>query len=290
MPNVAFATYHEEPGLYPGDRMAADALERAYNDVAVSAAVWNNPHEDWSRFDLVVPRSTWDYHLFPDEFLEWLENLTAAGIQVQNAPDTIRSNIDKRYLLEFQRKGINIVPTEVVERGQDVGLAEIMRARDWERAVVKPIMGGSAYGVFATGSTPSKEDQGRLEVLLERQAAVLVQPFVTEIAEVGEYSSMFFGGEYSHTVLKKPGPGEYRTNSKFGASREVVEMSEDILDQARHVMELAGNPVYARVDYPIQAGRIVLAELELIEPYLFFEREPTSAERFARALGSAAFL
>jgi len=40
--------------------------------------------------------------------------------------------------------------------------------------------------------------------------AVLVQPFVPEIQSEGEWSLVFFGGAFSHAVLKVPGAGDYR--------------------------------------------------------------------------------
>ncbi len=43
-------------------------------------------------------------------------------------------------------------------------------------------------------------------------------------------------------------------------------------------------PVYARVDLVAVDGELLLMELELIEPELFFALAPESAERFADLL------
>ena len=61
MPSVAFATYDQEPGISADDALAAEVLGRA--GVAVTPAVWDDPGVDWSAFDAVVIRSTWDYPL-----------------------------------------------------------------------------------------------------------------------------------------------------------------------------------------------------------------------------------
>jgi O-ureido-D-serine cyclo-ligase len=34
---------------------------------------WDDPRVDWARFDLVVPRSAWDYAERLPEFLAWAE-------------------------------------------------------------------------------------------------------------------------------------------------------------------------------------------------------------------------
>jgi hypothetical protein len=42
--------------------------------------------------------------------------------------------------------------------------------------------------------------------------------------------------------------------------------------------------LYARVDAIERGGRLLLMELELVEPYLFFPEHPLAPERFAQAL------
>ena len=49
-------------------------------------------------------------------------------------------------------------------------------------------------------------------------------------------------------------------------------------------------PLYARVDGFVRAGRLVLMELELIEPELFLSVEPGASARFAGAFAAAAEL
>jgi hypothetical protein len=55
--------------------------------------------------------------------------------------------------------------------------------------------------------------------------------------------------------------------------------------QAAHVLAVVTEkPLYARVDGISRGGAFLLMELELIEPNLFFDIAPGSAERFAAAL------
>ena len=100
--------------------------------------------------------------------------------------------------------------------------------------------------------------------------------------EEGEYSLVFVGGVYSHTVLKKPRAGDFRCQGKFGGSRVEVPR-EDVpvvaMETAVGVVRFLGERffavegdagvVYVRVDGILQEGRFVVMEVELIEPELW---------------------
>ena len=99
---------------------------------------------------------------------------------------------------------------------------------------------------------------------------VLVQPFLEAINTEGEWSLVFYGGEYSHAVLKRPRQDDFRVQQAHGGTASVREPSTDVIDQARKVLAAAGQQtLYARVDGCVVDGKFVLMELELIEPDLF---------------------
>ena len=106
----------------------------------------------------------------------------------------------------------------------------------------------------------------------------------------GEYSLFFFGGEYSHAILKKPRQGDFRTQEEHGAEILGVQAPGDLVATAHNVVSLVEpQPAYVRADFVRDdAGRFLLMELELIEPSLYFRADPESAARFAEALVSAA--
>ena len=73
MRRVALATCGELPD---GDEdfpplIAALAAEGIHSE----AAVWADAVVDWSSYDLVLPRSTWDYAERRDDFLTWAASL-----------------------------------------------------------------------------------------------------------------------------------------------------------------------------------------------------------------------
>ena len=127
---VALATSVKVPQLTDDDRLLVRALAAA--GVSAEPAVWNDAAQDWTRYSAVVIRSTWDYHLKHDEFLAWLDRLEAAGVQVLNPPVLVRWNSQKGYLRDLAERGIEIVPTRWVARGEATSLASIPSRKGME--------------------------------------------------------------------------------------------------------------------------------------------------------------
>src|SRR5690349_22127372 len=97
---VALVTYGKLPGLSPDDNVLRSALERA--GAMPVAVVWDDPGVDWRTFDVVVVRSTWDYHLRLDQFRAWIDARENDGSRLFNPPRVLRWNADKKYLSELQ--------------------------------------------------------------------------------------------------------------------------------------------------------------------------------------------
>jgi hypothetical protein len=96
---------------------------------------------------------------------------------------------------------------------------------------------------------------------------------------------MFIDGEFSHSAIKRASGGEFRVQTEHGGSVNPTRVAAPIVEQARGVIEaLPEVPLYARVDGIVRGEAFLLMELELIEPNLFFDIAPGSAERFAAAL------
>src|SRR5439155_1601956 len=109
----------------------------------------------------------------------------------------------------------------------------------------------------------------RLEELL-RAGDVMVQPFIDEVRDPGEWSIIFLGGRFSHAVRKRPAAADYRVQWEFGGTAAPMAPPARLVADAAAVMAaLPGHPLYARVDGVERDGRLMLMELELIEPHLF---------------------
>jgi glutathione synthase/RimK-type ligase-like ATP-grasp enzyme len=279
---IALATSEQVARLTSDDRLLVDEL--AERGVWAEAAVWNEAAVNWEMYAAVVIRSTWDYHLRLGEFLAWLERVESLGVKVYNAPSLVRWNSEKGYLRDLADRGIAIVPTRWVERGEQVSLAEILRETGWRDVVVKPSVSASAHQTWRMRAAESETREGDFGALVER-GRVLVQPFLEAIRTEGEWSLLFYGGEYSHAVLKRPRHDDFRVQQTHGGTSEVSEPAREVIEQARRALEAAGQPsYYARVDGCVVDGRFVLMELELIEPDLFLRAHPLAPKRLADTL------
>jgi glutathione synthase/RimK-type ligase-like ATP-grasp enzyme len=279
---VAFATWQGLPEIHADDRLAAQALRR--RGFEVTAAAWDDPAVDWKQFSSVVIRATWDYHLDEARYVAWLRRCATEGVNLWNPPAAVLANIDKRYLTHFADAGVAIVPIDYLERGHRQSLGALLARRNWTRAVVKPAVSASAYGTWRTSLATAAADQSRLdEEVMDR--SLLVQPFADEVVTSGEWSIVFFDGEYSHAVLKKPASGDFRVQEELGGQGEAQDPSPALVEEARRVLSHAAAPLlYARVDGIERDGRFVLMELEINEPFLYIGSSDGAAERFAAAI------
>jgi glutathione synthase/RimK-type ligase-like ATP-grasp enzyme len=279
---IAFVTYAALPDMHGDDRLVADALR--HRGFPVTPAVWNDPTVDWTQFASVVIRATWDYHLDETAYAAWLRRCVTEKVNLWNPATTVLANIDKRYLAGFGDAGLPIVPIEYVERGQTQSLRMLLERRNWTQAVVKPAVSASAYGTWRTSLATAAVDQRRWDEEVMKRP-LLVQPFADEIVTAGEWSIVFFDGEYSHAVLKTPAPGDFRVQEELGGRGDPRDPSPAIVEQARCALSHAGGPLlYARVDGIEREGGFVLMELEINEPFLYIGSSSGAADRFADAI------
>ena len=90
---IALATCAGVPAEFDDDELLADALrDRGAGAVFVE---WVRRDADWEAFDRVVIRSTWDYTLRHNEYLDWVDRVDG---RLRNRPELVRWNSDKRYV------------------------------------------------------------------------------------------------------------------------------------------------------------------------------------------------
>jgi glutathione synthase/RimK-type ligase-like ATP-grasp enzyme len=282
MPSVAFATYEQSPELTDDDRLVADVLRR--RDVDVHPVVWDAAGVDWPRFDRVIIRSTWDYHVKSSPYEAWVRSFLSRPNQLWNPPAVVLANLSKRYLIELARQGVNVVPTLCIEAGDGPPLLDIIERHGWDEVVIKPAVSASGRGTWRSSRAAAEGDQERFAGQ-SRAHDVLVQPYCPEVASYGEWSMVFFDGEYSHAVLKKPAEGDFRVQRHLGGTPVAAVPNAGLLAQASAIVQKVGGPVlYARVDGIARDGDFVLMELELNEPFLFLSLSDGAAARFAAAI------
>lgn len=274
-PRIALATCAAFPHLAPDDQLLSEAL--AARGARPQPVIWDEAAV-WDGFEACLVRSVWDYHFKHDAFLAWARR-AGAQIPLWNGPELLAWNSEKSYLRGLAERGVPTIPTEWVARDSSAQLAELLAARGWEEAVIKPTVDLGALNLRRIHGGGNGIDQIVFEGLLA-QHEVMVQPYLAAIAEQGETSLIYVGGELRHTVRKRPKPGDFRVQPTWGGTVAAVAPSAAELEvSAQALAALVGDPLYARVDLvPGESGEPLLIELELIDPHLFLaEHKPTAA-------------
>jgi glutathione synthase/RimK-type ligase-like ATP-grasp enzyme len=277
---IGLVTFEDLPDLTPDDRLASAALTARGHDV--QPLVWSEPSITWASFDALVLRSCWDYHRRPDAFRAWLAAREREGALLHNSVALARWNVDKRYLRDLEGRGVLTARTVWLEPGDPPSLAELRRSTGWTDLVVKPAVSATAWRLHRL--RPDHQTWPPELATAMATDAFLVQPFLTEIGD-GEWSLVFFDGGFSHAVLKRPRPGDFRVQGEYGGRATAEVASPALIEQARRILDLLPErPLYARVDGVQTASGFLLLELELLEPALFFAADSAAADRFADAL------
>jgi glutathione synthase/RimK-type ligase-like ATP-grasp enzyme len=259
-------------------------LIRAFADLDIDATIvpWGSG-PDWSSFDAVLVRHTWDYIFDRHRFLEWAAGVDAVT-RIANSADVLRWNTDKRYLRDLEAAGVDTVPTVWIEPGQRVPSVE------WRDFVVKPsVSAGARLSARYQGDADIAEHVRRIH---DDGMTAMVQPYLSSVEDHGETGTYVFGGRVSHAISKGPvlRRGHPVSDELDAASRQSVApapIDPELAAFALQVLAAAPPVLYARVDTaPGGDGHPMLLELEVTEPYLFLEHAPRGAVNFAGAVAA----
>jgi hypothetical protein len=262
------------------DRALVEAFVARGAEVATPA--WDDPAVDWSRFDVVLLRSTWDYHHHRDRFLAWID-AAARVTRVVHPPELVRWNTHKSYLRDLP------VPQPSTTWVRDAeALPDALRALGASRAFLKPAVGATAEGTlrFDVDADGVSAAVAHARAWLSRVDELLLQPYLPAVETRGERSAIVIAGAVTHWVRKVPVPGDYRVQDDYGASDapHVPSAAEEALVTAV-LPHLPPGAVYGRVDWILDdGGAPLLVELELVEPCLFFRHGRHAAEALADAV------
>jgi len=145
-----------------------------------------------------------------------------------------------------------------------------------ETLVVKPqISAGSDRTTRVTRGMP-----------IEPLAAAIIQPFISSVGDVGEWSLFWIGGAFSHAARKVAAEGEFRVQPQFGGMFSALEPSDEAMAIGQKAIDaLPAEPLYARIDLvQLADGSLALIELEAIEPDLYPDLAPHVPARLAQSL------
>ncbi len=280
MRRAAFLTLEDR-----GDYVIDDALavaELGLRGWRVDEVPWRRD-ADWRSFDAVVIRTTWDYQRDLDGFLAKLAAIEATGARLANDLALVRWNARKTYLRDLAARGVPVVPTRWGE-GLDADGVRGLCASLGE-CVIKPVVSANADDTYRVAPGLADADAEGIAARFAARAW-MAQPFVRSVVDEGERSAFYFGGAYSHAIVKVPRAGDFRVQEEHGGSITAVAPDAALRAAADRVMAALGPaPLQARVDLVrLDDGSLALMELEAIEPSLYFRAHPGAARNFADAL------
>ncbi len=280
---LALATCAEVADGDPDDAGLPAAL--AAQGVRAAWTVWDDESVDWSRFDGVLVRSTWDYHGRRDAFLAWAQSVP----RVLNVPEVLAWNTDKRYLGELAAAGLPVVRTTFVAPGGRAALPD-------EAFVVKPAVSAGSRDTARFAGGEDARARALVADIASTGRVAMIQPYVRSVDAHGETALLFLAGRFSHAIRKGAllVEGHEPTQDLF-AAEQIASCTPRAaeLDVATRVVEHAtrrfGVLPYARVDLVAgEDGAPLLLELELTEPSLFFAHGPADApDRLAAAVAAS---
>lgn len=282
MPTCAFLSIATPEGWFIDDDLVHEPLQKL--GWVVKNIPWNEL-TDWKDFDLVVIRSTWDYQNYLSQFIEVLNQIDQSGAVLLNSLELVKWNIDKNYLFELKNKGVQVVPTIKTSALNKSVIDLAFNKFETTDLIIKPMIGANADDTFHI-SKNNNIDHQRLQTLFHEREC-MIQPFMKNIVEEGEFSLIYFQGKLSHTILKTVAAGDYRVQEEHGGGVIPIKEPETNLVSAgaKALDVLPELPFYARVDFVRTSNNsFALMELELIEPSLYFRFDHTSPQSFANCL------
>ena len=141
---------------------------------------WDSISINWDDFDAVIIRSTWDYQQKEKLFFKTLQSIEASTATLYNSLDTVKWNINKRYLLELEKENISIIPTRLNDSFDFDIINQLFSFFNENKLIIKPCVSANADDTFIL----EQNKLGSLKPVLENtfsQKDFLVQPFIKNI-------------------------------------------------------------------------------------------------------------
>jgi len=277
--NIALVTCEQLPRWEVDDDPLIEAL--ISKGAVVHTPAWTDDIK-WNQFDISIIRTTWDYHSRMHEFMEWCKSVP----RLYNNATIICWNTHKSYLRELEKQGVTIAPTVWIQAHEQTNIEHIMNTLRSTKGFIKPQVGACASDTLRF--TLDAFDSAQEFLNTNNHKDMMVQPYLDSVETEGELSAIFIDDMFTHGVQKIPVPGDYRVQDDFGASDFPFTFSKHEIDEMHKVLTLVPDCeqlLYARFDYLRDSdGSLLLNELELVEPSLFFRHCSNSAIVFADAI------
>lgn len=248
----------------------------AQHGLEITCVPWRQIGQRAEGYDAVLPLLAWDY--FEGNEVAFLDACLKCknATNFFNAPEIVRWNSNKRYLDDLQKLGAPVIPTTIVNHVTPEDCERCFQQFDVDKLVIKPLVGGGSWRQVLLSQNDPFPSSDRLP-----PAEAMIQPFEAQVIEDGEYSFLYFGGVFSHALIKRAASGDYRVQAAYGGTENTYHPTAEEKANADAILANLSRvfpnlppeqqtPLYARVDL-IRGhdGQMKLIELELIEPFLY---------------------
>lgn len=227
---------------------------------------WDDFSINWTNYDIVIVRSAWNYYIKYELFLKWLDLLDKKNISIINSSDIIRWNIKKDIQLKtLNNLGIPVIPY-MIHNSTNINFSKLFHKMRTNKLVFKPVISASGNDTYVLNDNNLNHNVTEnfiKKVFYNRK--FIIQPFIEDIKE-GEYSLIFFGGNFSHAVKRYPGIFFDKKKTEYISMNN---LPKDIMILAISTSKALNiyfgkNPIYARYDI---VNKFIM-EVELTEPDL----------------------
>ena len=232
------------------------SLKSALAEEGILAEIisWENPNNEYDKYDCLVIRSIWGYQNDYSKFKKWLQLMKENSIVIYNSIDMIKQNIVKDKQFEIlDKNGVEHIET-IFQKGF------IDTSKIGENQIIKPIISGSGNNTYKF----NQYDLLNLEMIVkEEDNGIMIQPYEKSI-ENGEFSIVFIDKENTHNMIRYPGI-LYKKQKPY----ELKSVPDNVLKLAKKVMSIPdyNDALYMRVDIVDEKVPKVM-EVELTDPDL----------------------
>ncbi len=239
------------------------------------------------KFQAIIIRSPWDYHSRFTQFLNFLKFCKENQIKLLNPYEILIWNLNKHYLDELELNQIPCIPTIWTQNSNEFSKAEELM-RLYKTIIFKPaVSAGSANTFKLTQENINDHKNIMFQVMNEKEC--MFQPYLESIETIGELSLIYFAGNFSHAIVKKPKTGDFRVQDKFGGSIEAIQPDQDAMNIANKCIQYIESKftqklLYTRIDLVHWKKNWVIIEAECVEPQLYFQYGIGSAKVFANLI------
>ena len=278
--NIAFLTLENPEGFVIYDSLCIPEFQKL--NIKLIELPWTMEC-NWSQFDMVIIRSTWDYQKHWKKFIEVLKIIENQTL-LANSLKAVLWNVNKKYLKELKNVGFSIVNSYFIEGNLSETLfLKLKTLWNSKKLVIKPQISANADNTFVL------EFYENYSILSHhfKETPCIIQPYLKEIETFGEISLFYFDGLYSHAVRKMPKNGDFRVQEEHGGLIYGFEPNQTLKSIGSLIVNYLdskfGDLLFVRIDLVRHHRKWKIMEIELIEPSLYFPYHDKAIDNFVKA-------